>query len=428
MATIIKDLPELVEHNVISVQTAADIEKYYATRVEPQSNVMLTIFGILGGVLAGLGIILIFAHNWDTFSKTVKTVLAVLPLFVAQGLAGYSILANKSRVWKEASAMLLFFAIGSSISLVAQVYNISGDFPAFLRAWIVLGLPLVYVLNSNAAAILLLSFTTWYSVQMGFTSGQPYLAVLFIGALMPYYIKVLREDRNSNMAFTLNWLVPLTAFEVVGAAVNSADGFMLVIFMAFFGLLYIIGSLPFFKDLKRRTGYISFGGLGIIIILLMVSTKSMWIEIVGSMDNGYHTPQPLFIAIWAVLLLAGAVLMFKYKSANFNTGLKWATFLFPVLYAVAMANVVVATILTNLLILAFGIIIIRNGINKLDFRTLNFGLSVIAALTVIRFFDTNVSFVIRGSLFLIVGIGFFVTNLIVVKRKKENPNNPTHEN
>ena len=71
MATILKDLPELVENKVISPQTATDIERYYAARVNPQNNIMLTIFGVLGGILVGLGIILIFAHNWDNFSKTI---------------------------------------------------------------------------------------------------------------------------------------------------------------------------------------------------------------------------------------------------------------------------------------------------------------------------------------------------------------------
>jgi len=307
MATIIKDLPELVEHNIISPQTAADIEKYYATKAQPQNNSMLTIFGALGGILAGLGIILIFAHNWDAFSKTVKTGLAVLPLFMAQVLAGYSIFKNKSSVWKETSATLMFFAVGASISLVAQIYNISGDFPAFLMTWILLCLPLVYLLKS-------------------------------------------------------------------------------------------------------------------IIVLLIFSNRPMWTEVAGVAAN------TSYIVFWIALLLLTAVIMLRYKNATFNAGITAAIFCFPILYFIAKTSVPIATILTNLLVLAISVITIRNGIKRLNFRTLNFGLVVVAALTTFRFFDTNISFAIRGSLFLIVGIGFFVTNLIVVKRKKDTPNNFTHEN
>ncbi|WP_169336030.1 DUF2157 domain-containing protein [Flavobacterium rivuli] len=428
MATLLKDLPELVENNVISPQTATDIERYYAARVNPQTNIMLTIFGVLGGILAGLGIILIFAHNWDNFSKTIKTGLAVLPLFIAQALAGYSILKNKSSVWKETAATLLFFAVGASISLVAQIYNISGDFPAFLTTWILLCLPLVYLLNSNAAAILLLVFSTWYSAVAGYSLWErPYWYLLFIAALLPFYIGHLKTGKNSNLAVVLNWLMPLSLLIAFGAFLKGADGFVVVMYMAFLCLMYNVGSLPFFANLKKQTGYLAFGELGIIIVLLMVSAQYMWLEITGNMQYGIYAVQSHFIIIWAVLLLISAILMFRYKSATFSS-LKWATFLFPVLYFIAMVNVPLATILTNLVILAFGILTIRNGINKLHFRTLNFGILVLAVLTTIRFFDTNISFAIRGSLFLIVGIGFFAANYIVIKKKKEQPDTHTHEN
>lgn len=429
MAPIIKDLHELVAHKVITPQTATDIEKYYATRVSPQSNIMLTIFGVLGGILVGMGIILIFAHNWDTFSKTLKTGLAVLPLFISQILAGYSIITNKSRVWKETSGVLLFFAVGASISLVAQIYNISGDMPAFLSTWIVLCLPMVYLLNANALAILLLVFSTWYCLQAGyFISAKPYVYILFIASLMPFYIKHLKINANGNMAVILNWLVPLSVFIALGAFLNEADGFSLVIYMAFLCLLYNIGSLPYFSNLEKKTGYLAYGEIGIIVVLLMVSSQYMWVEVLGYEPNGIAVPQAQFLILWVALLLISAVLMLRYKSAKFAISLKWATFLFPVLYFIAMANVPLATILTNLLILAFGVMTIRNGINNLRFKTLNFGLLVLAVLTTIRFFDTNISFAIRGSLFLIVGIGFFVANYIVIKKKKDNLNNLPHEN
>jgi len=120
--------------------------------------------------------------------------------------------------------------------------------------------------------------------------------------------------------------------------------------------------------------------------------------------------------------------MLRYKNATFNAGITVAILFFPLLYFIAHASVPLATILTNLLVLAISIITIRNGINRLNFRTLNFGLVIVAALTAFRFFDTDISFALRGSLFLLVGIGFFVTNLIVAKRKREQPNTLPHEN
>jgi uncharacterized membrane protein len=425
MAPLLKDLPELVAHNIISPQTATNIQKYYAARKQPQANTMLTIFGAFGGLLVGLGIILIFAHNWDTFSKGVKTGLAIVPLVLFQAFAAYTIIKDKSSAWKEAAALLVFCMVGASISLVAQVYNISGDLPAFLQTWIMLTIPLIYLLKSNALTVVLIIFSTWYAAEAGyFREGLPYSYILFMAALMPYYLNYLRKNANSRMAFILNWLMPLSALIAFGAFLDGADQFTFILYTAFICLLYNIGSLPYFNGLQfKRTGYLVMGELGSITLLLVGSFRWVWTELIGN-----NTPHVFFTIIWIVLLLVNAGLMVWHKSTRFSNSLKWVTLIFPVLYFAAQVNIPLATILANLAVLGFGVLTISNGINKLEFRTLNFGLLILAVLTTCRFFDTNISFVIRGLMFLIVGIGFFVANYIVIKKKKDTPNTPQHEN
>ena len=62
-----KELPHLVANNVISAQTATDIERYYAGKKDPENNMLLTVFGVLGGLLTGLGIILILPITGTIF-------------------------------------------------------------------------------------------------------------------------------------------------------------------------------------------------------------------------------------------------------------------------------------------------------------------------------------------------------------------------
>jgi uncharacterized membrane protein len=49
-----------------------------------------------------------------------------------------------------------FFAIGANISLVAQVYNIPGDLNSFIITWMLLSLPLVYLLQSSIVSLYIL--------------------------------------------------------------------------------------------------------------------------------------------------------------------------------------------------------------------------------------------------------------------------------
>lgn len=126
--SILKDIPELIKAGVISQETADNIWEYYKTKKGPSTNRLFIVFGILGAMLAGLGIILIIAHNWDELSRGTKTFFAFLPLVIGQGTCGYVLIKKQDQVaWKESSTTFLFFAVGASISLVSQIYNIPGN-------------------------------------------------------------------------------------------------------------------------------------------------------------------------------------------------------------------------------------------------------------------------------------------------------------
>jgi len=42
---------------------------------------------------------------------------------------------------------------------------------------------------------------------------------------------------------------------------------------------------------------------------------------------------------------------------------------------------------------------------------------MLAALIILRFFDSDLGFVVRGLAFITVGIGFLVTNVVLIRRK-----------
>jgi hypothetical protein len=48
----------------------------------------------------------------------------------------------------------------------------------------------------------------------------------------------------------------------------------------------------------------------------------------------------------------------------------------------------------------------------------NFGLLVVAVLALCRFFDSDLSFVVRGLGFIVVGAAFLVGNLVLFRRQR----------
>ena len=120
--SILKDLPELIKAGVISKDTAANIETYFKNKNGPTTNKLFVVFGILGAILVGMGIILIIAHNWDELSRSLKTFFAFLPLLIGQFFCGFALLKKPdSAAWRESTSAFLFFAVGASISLVSQI-------------------------------------------------------------------------------------------------------------------------------------------------------------------------------------------------------------------------------------------------------------------------------------------------------------------
>jgi len=416
---LLKELPELLENKVISQDIANKIENYYQSKTNDNPNRLFTVFGVLGSILVGLGIILILAHNWDNFSKMVKTIFAFIPLVIGQLLAGFSILKNRGQTWKEASGVFLFFAVGAAIAMVSQIYNIPGDFTNFMLIWILLCVPLVYLLKSNALALLHIIYATIYACNYGYANGgkAPWLFLLFILLLLPYYTNLIKSKPKANITSVFSWLIPLSLVITLGAFLTKFDELVFLSYIILFGLFYNLGKLPTFKNLKlRQNGYLVLGSFGTVVLLLIASFRWVW-ESVLKIASFKATETTLVFVLFVLAVSVLAYIFIKKRVGKFNL-FHFIFIIMMLLFFIGLKNDITPTIITNVLLLILGVNAIQIGIDKLHFGILNYGLVIITALIFCRFFDTNMSFVIRGLLFVLVGVGFFVTNYIMLKKQK----------
>jgi uncharacterized membrane protein len=420
-----KDLAELLAHNVISLTTARDIERYYDSKKQPAGNLLLTIFGIAGSALAGLGIILIFAHNWDTFTKPVKTGLAFLPLVLSQAFAAWCIIKKKSPAFKEPAATLLFFSVGAAISLVAQIYNLPGDMPQFLCTWTLLCLPLVYVLDSQMCVLLTIAFATGYAGSHS-NHNVPYMYLVLVGLAVPYCAVSYKKQPDSNFVNFFGWALPVSFMMALGNFAGQFELFYLALYMVMGCLLYNISHLPVFaKNPRAAYGYRIVGLLAIVIILFVSSFHLVWKV---ALYNGIGNNRSLIVwgILFAAAIVTAGIVWKKHQKTDLFT---WITVLFPVIYVSVLVHDALPAILCNLLLLILSVVTINRGIVQYNFGTLNLGLGLLAVLVTCRFFDLDISFALRGIMFLAVGAGFFGANLILAKRKKTQTLNTTqHEN
>jgi len=163
-----RQLSELLEADIITSEIAQNISAFYHTKEQGKPNRLFTIFGVLGALLSGLGIILLVAHNWDNMARGLKTFFSFLPLVIGQIACGYSLIRKKGVSWVESSTTFLILSIGATISLVSQIYNIPGNLNDFLLVWAAIAAPLMYLLRSNLAVIVHLVLITWYACDLGY--------------------------------------------------------------------------------------------------------------------------------------------------------------------------------------------------------------------------------------------------------------------
>lgn len=419
---LIHDISDLVEHNVISNDVATRISEYYKVKDHQRSNPLFTIFGILGSALVGLGIILILAHNWDDFSRSIKTAFAFLPLVIGQIASGYAILKKKSQAWKESSGTFLFFAIGASIALVSQVYNIPGDLSGYLLIWIVLGLPLIYVLNSKAVMILVIGFSTYYACELGYNFGygntSPWLYFVFLFGTTPFYLKALKNTIKGNTTSIFSWLYALSLTISLGAFIDSNWSLGFLMYAMLFGVFYNLGKTPIFNNQQlRRNSFAVLGSLGTVVLLMILSFNVFWEEIQRKIIV-FNSEEMLISGILLISALALLGYSKRRKDKSRFNAFQYVFIVFAIVFSLGTERAELATIFTNIILLILGVFAIKIGAETVRFSILNYGLLIIAATVVCRFFDTDMSFVLRGVLFVFVGLGFFSTNYIMLKKQK----------
>jgi uncharacterized membrane protein len=422
--TILNELPALLKANVISEETAKKIKEYYTKNSDESQNKLFIIFGILGAILSGLGIILILAHNWDDLSNTTKSIISFLPLLIGQLFCGYTILKKpENSTWRESSSVFLFFGIGASISLIAQVYNISGDLNSFLVTWMLLSLPLVYLLRTSIVSLLYIIGITYYCCNSNYFTYPKEQTYLFWGlffGIVPHYYALRKTAPKSNFTAFHNWFIAISLIICLGSIGDENEKLLYLAYVCLFSIYYFIGKSSFLANQKLKfNSFQIIGKLGLLFIFMIYTFKSFW--------NYFHKTQfhqnslitsPEFI-IASMLIIITAILFYKKNSkTNFKE--------FDILEILFLLNILllfvgeIAAIIANGIVLTIGILEIKRGNQLNNLRILNFGLLIISILISCRFFDTDFSFIVRGILFISLGLGFFFTNYLMLKKRNRN--------
>jgi uncharacterized membrane protein len=378
------------------------------------SSPLLSLFAVIGTLLIGSGVILLFAMNWYRIPATVKLALAFLPLLLAMGLGGYTLLRREtSRPFRESSALLLSLAVFAAIALIGQTFHTPSDLREYFLTCVLLTLPGVYLFDARAAAGL-------YTIGAAY-AGWHYplwIAIPLLLALAPLLIKWLAAGGSKALA---GYLLLLLSGSLICLLIMTNDSYqMLYLSLNGLEILLISGQIllladGFYRFLPTPYFLTPVKLLGVAVFFVLLTLYCFF----GDLLDRY--PEGVGLLICAVIVALNAAL--RLKSFRRPTGadifaavgLLFCLFMFA--YGRYMFLWDVKTV-CGLLLFVPGVYYVYAGSRRLDAGHLNFGMVSLLLVIGARFFDSELSFLSKGILSILLGAAFLTVNLLISRKKR----------
>lgn len=193
---------------------------------------------MIAACLIAAALLLLVASNWEAIPRLMRVVLLLASIWLFHGAAAW-LLAKGRRGLAQAALMLGTASFGASLSLIGQMYHLSGDLADMLVVWFAFTVLTAVAFRSGAASFLC-GFLAWaYFIDL--VSDTPFdwsslpgvvvpgMAAVLIGLV--YYTGAARL-RHLAYLLLLGWIVWSLAVEestraAALLAVVGAIGFLL---------------------------------------------------------------------------------------------------------------------------------------------------------------------------------------------------------
>jgi hypothetical protein len=298
---------------------------------------------------------------------------------------------------------------------------------------LILSIPIVYLLRTTLGAILyVVGSVVWLFNHWSLFGGpqNPNFFWLLLLLVVPYFLVRYRQQRDSDETAALAIVLALASIAALGftAAYAKAD----VGGIAFAGLMtttYLAGIKFFPRQDERLPAIALIGGIGLGITAIVLSFESTWrmtrdVEWAKRSGDANLSLAIELLFPFAAVCLAGWDLVRKHWRFSLSAAA------FPIVAAIGWVITSLcdyrnmgtrcsfaAAAIINCYTLLLSIDILARGIRTNSIARANFGLVLIAALAISRFFDSDLSFVTRGLGFIAVGAGFLVANILLFKKR-----------
>lgn len=406
-----REVDRWVKEGLITSATAEILRQRYPVTKTSMTQTL----ALLGSILLGIGVILFFAANWESMSRTLK-VAVVVSSFTLAYLGGYYLRYTKGTYPKVGYALICLGSLlyGSGIWLIAQIFHIEAERGLGFMLWYVGVIPIAYLFHSSFNLFLALATLTSWFIAGKYPLNWAFLLypLLLAGTILPLALR--KKDQFNFTAAVIAgyiWFIPLG---VKLARVNFSFQLGIISLLLFSLLLYFL--LQLFREEKSIFGENLLFSLSLVGMFAALAAFSFNDFLHEFLDKHPLYNFPYLVA--AVLLVIG-VMKFKEKSLTVRDlplGLLYLL-VFPFFPETARNSFLL--IFNNIFFFVYTLLAIYYGYWLKRPLIFNLSMVMFAVAVVLKYFDFFFALLPRSVFFMSGGLLLLLGSIFLEHKRRK---------
>ncbi len=394
------------------------------------NSTLIIVFSILGALLAGTGLVLIFVTFWQKMPIFFKAVLSLLPLIAGQGAGIFVLTKKKDKIpWCEGAGVLWCAGIAATLAMIYNIFNLGFYWQSLLIIVSILIIPVIILLNCASPVAVYYGCTiAWFTYE--FHEGSPYLKLaltaLLTAAGCVFTSRLVKKEKKSIRSLYSHWvsIAAVIAFSLITASGFNGDIIFLISAAGAAGLCLLLISL---KEPDITMPY-RIPGLLLTSLFLFASGATYY----GNLEREKESIVLTAVIIFAVILTLAFIIFTKTKSKDkflsSYIAVGCIAFLsFSVIsyympsFASKSSNDEIFTTAMKIIAIAGNILLMISGGKEKKLLPINTGFVSVSALTFLIVYQSDLSMIVNGLLLLVCGTVLLFINYKLSRKPKKAP-------
>ncbi len=416
---LLNELPKLRAEGILDETAASKLQARYDDNPKHrEATYFLWMTSIVGTLLVAAGTALFANYNWLMLNNFLRLAIGSVPLALSLALGIVALISN-NRALSECAALSNAVAAGVFYAIFQSVYHIGGAICDLALPILVASIPLIYVFNSSALAMLY-SLGLFALIPQSEASNLTYRMLLLL-AVVPF---ILYHIRFNDPACVVTRYAAL-AVGIFGA-VSFAEYYLPLYFFTLLAL-FIFGGWEIYEKGTRHLAnpwlLVPFGLFAA--LLAAAATCDEFYQIFAKARNAAELAEMRF-NYWVTTggLLALLAVVFPRR--------RWdAKRVIPVVLVLGMIyplyhdfNAIWMRIFVTVCGILFAFALSLDGVRRRNSMLFNSGIVIFAVMVGCHLFNDALHIYFRAGGLVLFGIAVIVANAVFawrIHRKEQKP-------